>query len=164
MTQECSRIADQLRRAFGGDAWHGPPIRDALAGVTAGQALTKPLPGAHSVWELLLHIEIYVDLAQGAAEGTPMPRLYGTEKDWPAAEGGEAEWPAVQKRVMDGAEQLAKTIEGFGDSRLTDIVPGRAYDFYHLFHGIVQHSLYHAGQIAMLKRAVPVGYSTTTTS
>ena len=48
----------------------------------------------------------------------------------------------------------ALSIEGFGDSRLKDIVPGRQYDFYFLFHGIVQHSLYHGGQIAMLKRAV----------
>ncbi len=55
---------------------------------------------------------------------------------------------------MQNAGRLAGAIEGFADARLEEVVPGREYDFYYLFHGIVQHSLYHGGQIAMLKRAV----------
>jgi len=52
---------------------------------------------------------------------------------------------------------LAAAIEDFDDAKLQDTVPGRQYDFYYLFHGIVQHSLYHGGQIAMLKKALSAG-------
>jgi len=153
MNTESVRIADQLRRAFSGDAWHGPALNELLAGVTADQASARPLTSAHSIWELTLHIELWVRAALEATKGTSMPKLYSTARDWPSAGKSAAAWTSTQDRLFATAEQLAQAIAGFGDERLTEIVPGRQYDFYYLFHGIVQHSLYHGGQIAMLKRA-----------
>jgi hypothetical protein len=152
---ESIRIADQLRRAFARDPWHGPPLSELLHGITAGEACTRPLPGAHNIWELVLHIEIWANAALEAARGVAMPKLYGTEKDWATvSRGTDAEWRDAVAHLQQLAQQLAQAIETFDDARLNDIVPGREYDFYYLFHGIVQHSLYHGGQIAMLKRAV----------
>jgi hypothetical protein len=48
---------------------------------------------------------------------------------------------------------LVKTVAALPDSRLRDRVPGKRYDFYHHLHGVAQHELYHAGQIAILKKA-----------
>ncbi len=79
---EAIRVADQLRRAFTGDAWHGAPLRELLAGVTAEQACTRPLESGHTIWELVLHIDVYVRVAFDAIGGVPMPKLYGTQKDW----------------------------------------------------------------------------------
>jgi DinB superfamily len=155
MSTECSRIADQLRRAFKGEAWHGPPLRDLLAGITAVQATARTLPTAHTIWELVLHIDLWADIAFRATMGIPMPKLYGTGKDWTKPfTGSEDEWVAAQGHLFETGERLAGEIEAFDDARLSEIVPGREYDFYHLFHGVVQHSLYHAGQIAILKRAL----------
>jgi DinB superfamily len=152
MNHESIRIADQLRRAFTGDAWHGPPLSELLAGVTAAQAHRRSLPSAHTIGELVLHIDAYVKIALDATRGNPMPKLFGTEADWPALPDGEAGWTDATKRLFANAEGLAQAIEAIADdARLKDIVPGREYDFYYLFHGIVQHSLYHGGQIAMLK-------------
>src|SRR5215469_9209482 len=133
MNTECERIADQVRRAFAGAAWHGPPIRDAFAGISAEQALAKPLASAHSIWDLVLHIELWADIAEQAIHGAPMPRLYGTEKDWPAGEGGDAEWASAKQRLLDCGQRLAASIEEFADVRLSDTVPGRDYNFYYLF-------------------------------
>jgi hypothetical protein len=155
MNSESIRIADQLRRAFSGDAWHGPPLSKTLDGIAAEMAVQRPLPSGHTIWELVLHIDLWASVALGATAGVPMPRLYGTEKDWPTpADTSAAAWQETGQRMFDVAEQLARAIEAFDDGRLKEIVPGRDYDFYYLFHGIVQHSLYHGGQIAMLKRAV----------
>lgn len=60
-----------------------------------------------------------------------------------------------RNHLFQGGERLAGAIEEFADARLQEIVPGGEYDFYYLFHGIVQHSLYHGGQIAILKGAIP---------
>jgi hypothetical protein len=158
MNSECDRIADQLRRGFGGDPWHGPPLSDLLAGVAAEQALARPLLCGHTIWELVLHLETWTNAASDAARGIPMPKLVGTEQDWrPIADGDPAAWSQATDRLFQCAERLAQEIEQFTDQRLSETVPGRKYDFYYLFHGIVQHSLYHGGQIALLKKAVVLG-------
>jgi hypothetical protein len=155
MNAESLRIADQLERSFTANAWHGPALRELLSGVTAGQASARPLPSAHTIWELVLHIDVWVRAALEATRGVAMPKLYGTEADWVAVtDASPAAWAAATDQLFEGGERLARAIAGFTDARLHDTVPGREYDFYYLFHGIVQHGLYHGGQIAMLKRAV----------
>jgi hypothetical protein len=154
LNAESLRIADQLRRALSGDAWHGPSLRELLADVRAEQAAARPLPSGHTIWELVLHIDAYMRGALEAAGGGVMPKIYGTEKDWaPIADFSAAAWAEARDQLLQGGERLAHGIEGFADSRLKDTVPGRDYDFYYLFHGVVQHGLFHGGQIAMLKRA-----------
>jgi uncharacterized damage-inducible protein DinB len=155
MNSETARIADQLRRAFRGEAWHGPSLLDLLAEIAPEQARARPLRSAHSIWELVLHIDIYLQVCFEATRGTPMPELYGTGRDWPALTADSADaWFDAQDRLFQNAENLAQAVEKFDDAKLQDTVPGRSYDFYYLFHGIVQHSLYHGGQIAILKKAV----------
>src|SRR6266446_1439447 len=58
---ETARLADQIRRAFEGDAWHGDSIKELLTGVTAETAAAKPIKDAHSIWELALHIAAWDD-------------------------------------------------------------------------------------------------------
>ena len=158
MNSESLRIADQLRRAFTGDSWHGSPLLDLLAGITAEQGRARPLRSVHSVWELVLHVDVYLHGAFDATQGIAMPKLYGTEGDWPLLrDDSSAAWIAAQDRLFQNAERLAQAMERFDDAKLQEIVPGRQYDFYYLFHGIVQHSLYHGGQIAMLKKALSAG-------
>src|SRR5256885_1288552 len=72
MNSESLRISDQLRRAFTGEAWHGPSLHELLAGITAEQARTRPLPSGHTIWELVLHIELWARIAFEATKGVPM--------------------------------------------------------------------------------------------
>jgi len=58
---DSDRIAQQLENAFDGGAWHGPTLLELLAGVDAQTAAAHPLPGAHSIWELVLHIAAWDD-------------------------------------------------------------------------------------------------------
>ena len=74
-------------------------------------------------------------------------------EDWRTVSDASVEaWSNAVKSLFKTKDELAAAIEKFDDARLTETVPGRKYDFYYLFHGIVQHSLYHAGQIALLKK------------
>jgi hypothetical protein len=155
MNPESIRIAAQLRHAFAGQPWHGPPLSELLAGVTPEQACARPIPGTHNIQELVLHIDVWLRAALDAVQGIAMPKLYRTEKDWQVVTAADAtEWAHTTARLFEGGEQLAQAIEQFPDVRLQDIVPGREYDFYFLFHGIVQHSLYHGGQIALNMKMV----------
>jgi uncharacterized damage-inducible protein DinB len=156
MTNECFRMADQIRRAFEGNAWHGPSLQEILDGVTASQAATRTIASAHTMWELLLHIESWEHVAIAAIHGTAMPRPMPDEKNFPRVNStDEPAFSSAKKSLFETNEKLAVAIEKFDPARLGDTVPGRSYDFYHLFHGMTQHALYHAGQIALLKKAIP---------
>jgi hypothetical protein len=152
---ESLRIADQLRRALTGEPWCGTPLRDLLAGVTAEQALVRPLPKAHNIWELLLHMDAWTSAASDAAMGAPMAKVFHTERDWPIpADTSAAAWEGAVGHFFLNGERLAEASAEFPEARLLERVPGRKYDFYFLFHGIVQHNLYHGGQIAILKKSL----------
>jgi uncharacterized damage-inducible protein DinB len=151
---ESARIADQLRRAFDGEAWHGDSLFEILDGVTAARAASHPIEGAHSIWELALHIAAWDGVALRRMRGAAV-ELSDLENFPPVADASEAAWRAAQREVRRGHEELVAAVAAFPESRLEEIVPGKKaahYTFYYMLHGVVQHELYHAGQIALLKK------------
>jgi len=150
---EAARIADQLRRAFQGAAWHGPAMLELLEDVDAATAAARPLPAVHSIWELVLHVAAW-DGAVLRRLGGKKAQLKGTQ-NFPRVPKNPSEvaWRETVADAKRTHDALVNTVAGLPDSRLRDRVPGKRYDFYHMLHGIAQHELYHAGQIAILKKA-----------
>ncbi len=149
--EEIKRIEEQLKRAFEGEAWHGPSLRELLAGVTAEIAARKPLAQAHSIWEILLHVAAWENAVRRRLEGEAV--ALSDEEDWPAVhDTSEAAWQNALAAVENGQRQLRETIRRLSDAQLGDIVPGKNYSVYFMLHGVIQHDLYHAGQIALLKK------------
>lgn len=154
MTTEVERIRDQFRRAFDGEAWHGPSVLSLLDGVTAQQAASHPIPGAHSIWQLTLHIAAWERACKRRLEGDPA-QLTDLE-DWqPINDTSEAAWNNTKQQLIDNHRELLEAIAKVDDARLNDpIVKDSQSSVYVTLHGGVQHDLYHAGQIAMLKKAL----------
>lgn len=151
---EVERIRDQFERAFEGDAWHGPSVLSLLDGVTAAEAAAHPIPGAHSIWELTLHIAAWEDACRRRLEGDPA-QLTDSE-DWPAVnDTSDAAWESTKRELIDTHRRLLSAIAEIDETRLSQpmITAGEA-SVYVTLHGGVQHDLYHAGQIAMLKKAI----------
>jgi len=151
---ETFRLADQIRRAFEGNAWHGDSLLELLAGVNAATAAAKPIKDAHSIWELLLHISAWDDAVRRRTGGIAV--TVTDEENFPAVNDvSEAAWRQAVESVKQTHNELIKAVAAFPDSRLQEQVPGKTqnyYNFYYMFSGIVQHELYHAGQIALLKK------------
>jgi uncharacterized damage-inducible protein DinB len=153
---ELQRISDQLKRAFEGNAWHGPSVLQVLDGLTAEQAALRVFPAAHTIWELALHI--------GAWEGACRRRLQGDRaelsdaEDWPpVGDTSDEAWQQLKKRLQQGNLELRNAVEGLSEQRLDEpILPGMP-SVYVTVQGVVQHDLYHAGQIAILKKALTEG-------
>jgi len=151
---ESARLADQIRRAFEGEAWHGDAVLELLAGVDARTAAAHPLKGVHSIWELVLHIAAWDGAVLRRAHGSAV-ELTDAENFPPVNDTGEAAWQEAIGRLKTTHSALAKAVAVFPKSRLLDPVPGKAdkyYNFFYMFSGIAQHELYHAGQIALLKK------------
>src|SRR5262249_18726156 len=142
---ETERIADQLRRAFYGDAWHGPSVLEALSGVTAGVAAQRPVAGAHTIWELVHHITAWADIVRRRLEGDPFQ--IAPELDWPPIqETTDAAWNQSVERMKVAESSLRELTLRIPESQLDDSAKEGAPSRYILLHGVVQHSLYHAGQ------------------
>ena len=151
---EATRIADQLRRAFAGEAWHGDSVFEILEGVTAAQAAARPIASAHTIWELVLHIAAWDNAVQRRLGGIAV-ELSDAENFPAITDASETAWRKALADVRRVHEQLVEAVSVLPNSRLDEKVPGKEgahYTFYYMLHGVVQHELYHAGQIALLKK------------
>jgi uncharacterized damage-inducible protein DinB len=151
---EIKRILDQLKRSFEGEAWHGPSVREALANVNAEKAAAHPLPAAHSIWEITEHIAAWQHFVCKRLEGEQFEAT--PEQDWPAIPSkDEQTWQKTLSNLEQGYRKLSSAIGRINDKELDQTyVPGKPYTLYFLIHGIIQHNLFHAGQISLLKKSV----------
>ena len=142
-------MADQLHRFYAGLSWLGPPLKDLLSDIDEPGARRRVLPHAHTIWELVLHIAAWLKVARERLSATedhdPSPA-----EDWPPIAGS---WAEALSSLEAEVHALQQAIRAFPDERLQDRAPAREpQDFYQLMHGVIQHSAYHAGQIALLKK------------
>ncbi len=151
--KEALLIAEQFRRAFEGDTWHGPSLLELLEGVDAVSAAARPLDDVHTIWELVSHIEVW--------DAATLRRLAGEacqpegDANFPLMpQPSEAAWHKTVEQTKRTHETLVETVAALPESKLRETVPGKKYDFQFMLPGVVQHELYHAGQIAILKKAV----------
>ena len=155
--RELERISDQFQRAFNGQAWHGPSVLAILQGVTAAQAAARPVPGAHSIWELTLHIAAWESACRRRLQGDRAQ--LGDEEDWSKIEDtNEDAWFGAKQHLSDEHQALLDAIAVADESKLDrPIIEDSETPFssvYVTLHGGVQHTLYPAGQIAILKKAL----------
>ena len=152
---EIDRILDQLQRAYEGPAWHGPSIKELLNGVTAAQAHQRPIANGHSIWELVHHIAVWEDVGRRRLAGDPAEVPLSSTEDWPPAEDlSEAAWEKSKAALERSHQALVEAISSVPESRLDEPILKDKSTVYVTLHGVIQHDLYHAGQIAILKKAI----------
>jgi uncharacterized damage-inducible protein DinB len=151
-SREIVRLVDQFERVYAGNAWHGDPLRTVLTDVEADLAVTHPVPGVHSIWELVDHIAWWLDAAARRLGGEVVEALH--DEDWPPTpKPGDAAWATALANLQAAHERLLVAVRRLGEMGLEGPVPGKDYTKYVLLHGLLQHTLYHMGQIGLLKRA-----------
>ena len=145
-------LEDQLRRSFDGNAWHGPSVGEVLADVTAAEAAARPIISSHSIWEIVLHQVTWLDVARRRAAGERTERVPDAV-DWPASGFGEQGWESARAQLERTHGALREAITRLDPVRLDERVAGRTETVCELVLGALQHDVYHAGQIALLKKA-----------
>ena len=149
---ESKRLAKEIEKALNGEAWHGPSWRESLDGVSREAATRRPIPDGHTIAEVLLHATTWNDVVRRRIEGES-PEVTNTE-DWPvAAFADDAAWSAAVARFFETGKALVATVERFPDAKLEEKRPGVDGTWYELISGQLQHALYHAGQVGLLKKA-----------
>ncbi len=149
---EIERILEQYDHAMHGDAWHGDPIWQILNNVSLECAAHRGVADAHTIWEIVLHITFW--------EGVAARRLAGQRAglddalNFPAPpEPTEDNWQKTRDEFRASNQELREAMAKVGPARLDKLSAAGKRTFYDEAHGVVQHDIYHAGQIALLKKS-----------
>lgn len=149
---EIEAIIDELKDIQDGNAWHGPSLNEILADVAAVQAAAKPIPSAHSIWEMVLHIAAWEKVFASRLEGHPVEEP--EEGDFPpVTETSQEAWSEALAHLNESHANLLRVISNLTDERLSETVAGKDYSVRFMLRGAVRHNVYHAGQIMLLRRA-----------
>jgi uncharacterized damage-inducible protein DinB len=153
---DIDRIADRLTQTYEGDstgaAWFGPALRPLLRAVSAAEAARRPLPMRHTIWELVLHLAANIDFVLARLDGHELE--LSAAADWPAVpEGADptAAWTEALAALDSRYDALMMRVRALDDEQLGVPVVGRPYPVYTMLHGIIDHNVYHAGQVALLR-------------
>jgi uncharacterized damage-inducible protein DinB len=159
---EGERIADEIGRALQGDAWHGPSLNELLEGITSEDAIQRPIPAAHNIWELVLHITSWANIARRRITGGQVEPAEG--EDWPRAGPiSENRWATARSALVESHERLREIVSGLSDEELSRNAPQSQRTTAAMLHGVTQHAAYHGGQIALLKKAIRIHHRRTAT-
>jgi hypothetical protein len=147
-------LLDQLDEAYDRRSWHGTNLRGSLRGVTADQALWRPAPGRHNIWEIAIHAAYwkYVAARRFMGEkrgGFPRKGSNWFESPMPPT---DVRWREDVRLLGDYHRRLRRAVAALTDADLGRRVSGGQEVVGHLVRGIAAHDLYHAGQIQLLKR------------
>lgn len=153
------RLVDALARAHDGAPWHGPSRAEILRDVTAAEAAWRPAAGAHSIWEIVLHMRSWTrEVLRRAAGGIPGEPEDG---DWPAVPtpADDAAWRTTLESLEASHAALRAFVESMDDATRAARVkdrpwdpPGQAITQRAMIRSLAEHDVYHSGQLAMLKR------------
>lgn len=156
---EIDRLAHLLREAVAGKPWHGPSLDTVLQGIDASAAAARPLAGAHSIWEIVLHLTGWTrEVANRLAGAEPKPPVLG---DWPeTGRVDPAGWDAARADLFNAHEELIAALTRFPESRLDEVVGGErdaplgtGVSVREMILGALSHDAYHGAQIALLRKA-----------
>jgi len=143
-----------LDEGFDRKAWHGPNLLGSLRGLTAEQALWRPAPGRHSIWELAVHCAYWKSIVRRRVDAEAGERFPRGPANWPALPepADDAAWKADLALLRDEHRRLRAAVATLRPADLHRPAPGQKRPRISHIHGIAMHDVYHAGQVRLLRR------------
>jgi len=121
-----------------------------LDGVDAASA-GKQLPGIHSIWQLVQHMAFWEDVGRRRFSGPFDPDLAGNFP--PASKLDESSWRETLAEFRSSNADFREELSKLDPARLDELTPGGQCSFLYEAASVIQHHVYHAGQIVLLKKA-----------
>ena len=148
---EITRILNHYDAVLNGSPWHGDPIWQILDGISAETATARPLNGSHTIWEIVMHMTFW--------EGVGTQRLAGQraglveELNFPAMPTPTSQnWEQTLDQFRASNQQFRAALAKLDPARLDDLSAAGKRTYYDEAHGVIEHDIYHAGQIALLRK------------
>lgn len=145
-------ILKHYDRVLSADAWHGDPVWQILGDISATAAATRYVPGGHTIWEIVAHMTFWESVVTkrlsgdraGLVEELNFPPMPAVTED---------NWRKTLEAFRDSNNAFRKALQQLDPSKLEQLSAAGKRTYYEEAHGIIEHHVYHAGQIALLKKA-----------
>lgn len=148
---ELTRIIEMMQNIYHGAPWHGASIMEILGKINAVQAFQE-LAHIHRICELVQHITVWRTFAIKRLQGDHNFEVSQKENWNEFTVQDEDAWESIKSDLANSQDELIKTLQNLNDEVLEEEVAGKAYDYYTLIHGVIQHDVYHLGEIALLAK------------
>ena len=151
MTEKILRLRQQWQTVLEGEPWYGPAVYHVLEEVDPAKAFQKPGGQAHSLIELLYHMLAWTEFAKAQLDKHAFVPDMDT-LDWRQIDPAQQSWAAGLAQFKRAHEKIFSRLDQLQDGDLDQMVDGKPYTKRTLIQGLIQHHVYHAGQIALLHR------------
>lgn len=160
MNKEIQSIIRRLENVNNGEPWFGRPVYAILEEVDPSVVHTKPNNSEHSLIELLYHMITWADFTLKRIEKDKINDMAAAEAlDWrkidlPTGQAGPKvhTWKKGTAEFKSINKKIAALLNKKDDAFLKEIVDYRKYNYWFLLNGMIEHNIYHLGQIAYLKK------------
>jgi hypothetical protein len=149
---EMDRITAHYDQVMEGSAWHGDPAWQVLEGIPAATAAVRLLPAAHTIWEIVMHMIFWEEVATERLAGRRAGLI--EERNFPAMpETTQENWSSTLDQLHASNARFREALSRFDPAKLGDLSAAGKRTFYDEAHGLIEHHIYHLGQIALLRKA-----------
>jgi len=148
---ESKRVSNLYQSIYNGNPWLEVTLADTLKDVTAAQAYKKINPNLNTIWEIVNHLIQWrrniLRRVQGEIITTPDHNYFV-----PILDSSEPAWEQSLQSLAKSQELWSACLSDFNDADFEKIDQNNNHNFYEDIHGIIQHDVYHLGQIVILKK------------
>lgn len=153
MSKEIQYIIGSLQRTLNGEPWYGRPVVTMLQEIDPALAYKKAGPKAHTLSDLLWHMNAWAEFTLKRLEGDKKADdAYMEQIDWRPLDPAVNTWQEGLRQFKDLNERIISVLQQKDDNLLKEMVDFREYNFRFLLNGYIQHNIYHIGQVAYLKK------------
>lgn len=153
MNKEIQAIIRQIENVNSGQPWFGRAVYELLNEIDEAKVNIKPTGKEHSLLELLWHMNTWAAFTLAHLQNkSPEELIIIEENDWRVIDPEKHSWQKGIEQLKSTHKKIAELLTQKNDDFLKDMVPNRKFNFRFMLNGLIQHNIYHAGQIAYLKK------------
>ena len=154
MNKETQYIIKSFESTLSGQPWFGRAVYEILGEVDEAKASTKPNGTEHSMIELIWHMNTWAEFVLGSLENRSAEDMKAIEaNDWREIDPKTHSWKKGLEQLKAIHNKIVEILnQKTDDSFLGEIVPLRKFNFRFMLNGLVQHNIYHLGQVAYVKK------------
>ena len=154
MNKETQYIIKSFESTLSGQPWFGRAVYEILGEVDESKAGTKPNGTEHSMLDLIWHMNTWAEFVLGSLENRGPEDMKAIEaNDWRNIDPNKHTWKKGVDQLKTTHDKVIELLtRKEDDSFLSDIVPTRKFNFRFMLNGLIQHNIYHLGQVAYVKK------------
>jgi uncharacterized damage-inducible protein DinB len=157
MQNRINMLIKKFEEVYDGNPWYGDSFKSILKDIDSKATLKKEKKGGHSIAEILAHIIGWREFFLSRLTGNDFKIEQEETFNWKRIDNNqETVWKSLLDTLEETQSRILNLLEKADDNLLDIPVHERNYNLEYLLEGVIQHDIYHFGQISLLKKSLNV--------